>query len=264
MPLMKSRNSWKIQRVVFYALFIRELKTRFGGYRLGVFWAIFEPVTHILVLTLLFTIIRDRQGWFGIPFPLFFATGVLSFFLFQKIVLRSMTSITASMGLFAYKQVKPFDAVIVRGFLEGFVILLTMIILSWVGAWFFNFETMPHNPLYVLLIIVLLIMMGLGIGFITAVIGVKYPEASQLVGLILRPLYFIPGVIFPIPAMPEEFRSYLLWNPLLHGVEQFRVGWFQDYPAVDTSFNYIFLSALLFFFFGLTYYHANRTRVLIS
>ena len=261
---MQFRNSWQIQRTVFLALFIRELKTRFGKYRLGFFWAMIEPIVHILVLTILFSLLRDRGDFYGIPFPLFFGVGVLAFFIFQKIVTGGINSISANLGLFAYRQVKPFDAIAVRAFLELLIICLVMVILTWLGAWFFDFETVPHAPLFILLVIITLFIFSLGLALMTSVIGVRYPEAAQLINMFMRPLYFLSGIFFPLQAMPEDYHVYLLWNPLLHGVEQLRAGWFSDYPADGTNIFYLFLWAMPIFFFGLAFYRNNRTRVLMS
>lgn len=261
---MQSRNSWQIQQAVLHALFIRELKTRFGGFRLGVFWAIAEPVSHILVLTILFSLMANRAGFFGVPFALFFASGVLSFFIFQKVVIVSISSIKSNMGLFAYRQVKPFDAVVVRAIIELLVIISVMIFLTWLGAWFFEFDCLPNDPLYIILIILVLFLMGIGLGFFAAVIGVKHPEAAQLITMLMRPMYFISGIFFPLEAMPKEFHAYLLWNPILHAVEQFRAAWFFDYPAEETSLTFVLIWALSILFLGLAYYRNNRTQVLMS
>ena len=101
---MRFRNSWQIQRAVFLALFIRELKTRFGRYRLGFFWAMIEPIVHILVLTILFSFLRDGWDFYGIPF-LCFWSWCLSIFYISKIVTGGINSIRVNLGLFAYRQV---------------------------------------------------------------------------------------------------------------------------------------------------------------
>ena len=77
-------------------------------------------------------------------------------------------------------------------------------------------------------------------------------------------LYTSYLVSFSFAGWPEDYHVYLLWNPLLHGVEQLRAGWFSDYPADGTNIFYLFLWALPIFFFGLAFYRNNRTRVLMS
>ena len=168
------------------------------------------------------------------------------------------------MGLFSYRQVKPFDAIVVRATLELLVIISVMIFTTWLGIWVFNYECLPKNPLVVVFIIFGLFLLSLGLGFFSAVIGVKYPEAAQLINIIMRPLYFISGIFFPLEFMPKEYHIYLLWNPILHAVEQFRAAWINGYPPGDTSLIFLYMWALPLFFLGLAYCFNNRTKVLMS
>ena len=260
---MEKRGSWEIQKAVWYALFVRELKTRFGGFRLGYFWAIAEPLSHILVLSFLFTAIGN-SGYYGVPFPVFFGTGILSFFVFQKVVLTSQNSISVNKGLFVYRQVKPFDSILVRAFIEFLILLFTITILAWIGSWFFGYTTAPFDLLRALMIIVIIFCFGLGLGCFTAVLGELSPETSKFVPILMRPLYFVSGIFFPLEAMPQQFQEILLWNPLLHGVEQFRQSFVEDYPAQSTSIWYLLEWTLPVLAFGLAYYHVNRTRVLMT
>lgn len=46
---MEKRSSFQIQLAVINALMIRELKTRFGRYRMGLVRALLEPLIQILV-----------------------------------------------------------------------------------------------------------------------------------------------------------------------------------------------------------------------
>lgn len=259
---MEKRSSWQIQKAVFKALFIRELQTRFGGYRLGYFWALIEPISHILVLSVLMATIRDRADFFGTPFPMFFATGILVYFVFLKVVMTSLQSIKANQGLFGYRQVKPFDAIIVRGVIELVINTATLCVLVWLGSWFFGYQTLPRDPLLALLIFLLMFVFGTGVGFFTAVIGIISEEMAKFVPHVMRPLYFMSGIIFPIQAIPEKYHVYLLWNPVLHGVEQFRAAYLYGYPATKTSLGYVTLWAIFSLFFGLWFYQHNRLRVL--
>lgn len=244
------------------ALFIRELQTRFGRYRLGYLWALIEPLSHIVVLSALFSVVRDRQAFFDVPFPVFFATGVLSFFLFQKTVLTSLNSIRVNDGLFGYRQVKPIDAIVVRASLEALVSLCSMFVLALLGAWVFDFRVIPIDPLKTLLVVLLLIFLGLGVGLFVAILGAISEELGKFVPTLMRPLYFLSGIFFPLEVIPQQYHSYLLWNPMLHGVEQFRAAFIVGYPAVNTSLYYVFLWALLSLFFGLVVYRLNVIRAL--
>ncbi len=45
-----ARSGLEVQQAVIKALFMREIKTRFGKYRLGYLWAVLEPAAHLMVL----------------------------------------------------------------------------------------------------------------------------------------------------------------------------------------------------------------------
>lgn len=261
---MQARTSWQIQKAVFFALFRRELQTRFGGYRLGYFWALIEPLSHIIMLSALFSLIRSDNEIYRAPFPVFFALGILSFFIFQKIAVNGQNSIRVNLGLFCYRQVKPFDSIVVRAFIDFCVYLLAILFLALLGGWFFEYQVMPVDPLKSLLVLMLLFTLGLGVSFFTAVIAVLYEEWSQFIGIALRPMYFISGIFFPLAALPERLHVYLLWNPILHGVEALRGAWIVGYPAEKVSILYLAAWSLIILFLGMSYYRSNRVNVLMS
>lgn len=261
---MDKRTSWEIQKAVFWAMFIRELKTRFGRYRLSYCWALIEPLSHILVLSVMFSVIRERSGFYNIPLPIFFATGIVAYFSFQKLVNVSTASIRSNRGLFGFRQVKPLDAIVVRALLEGGINLTVLVVLAWIGGWFFGFNTLPDQPLKVLAILLLLFFLGMGIGFLTAVVGARYEEAAKFIPTLMRPMYFLSGVFFPLDALPQKYHALLLWNPVLHGVEQFRAAYIVGYPAPSTSAVYIGLWSLSAMLVGLLVFRYNRMQVLMT
>jgi capsular polysaccharide transport system permease protein len=108
-----ARTPLEIQKAVVFALFIRELKTRFGKYRLGYVWAVLEPMAHVIVLSIIWSVM-GRKEFDGIPLPLFLATGIVPFLFFQKTTAQCMHAIEANRGLFNYRQVRPIDPVLSR------------------------------------------------------------------------------------------------------------------------------------------------------
>ncbi|MEI8641058.1 hypothetical protein P4S68_07875 [Pseudoalteromonas sp. Hal099] len=52
MTTVLKRNNWAIWRDVIFALFVREIRTGFND-RLGLAWAIFQPLSFIFLLSFL-------------------------------------------------------------------------------------------------------------------------------------------------------------------------------------------------------------------
>ena len=257
------RTPWQIQKAVWAALYRRELKTRFGVYKLGYIWAIFEPVSHIVILTFIFSFL-SREGYQGLPFAVFFASGIIPFFVFQKIIMATTSAIDPNRGLFTYRQVKPIDTVLVRSFIEFITTIAALIFLIWLGEWFFNYEVLPSRPLEVCYLMILLFLGSTGTGLICAVIGARWEEAAKLIPQILRPMYFISGIFISVQSLPEALHNYLLWNPILHGIEQIRAAFFAGYNPGNTSSLYVLLWASASFIAGLWYFRINSTRMLMQ
>ena len=115
-----ARSGFEVQKVTVEALFLREIRTRFGKFRLGYLWAILEPSAHLLILLGIFGYIMHRTMP-DISFPVFLLNGLIPFFIFSSISNRSVGAIEANQGLFNYRPVKPIDTIIARALLETLI-----------------------------------------------------------------------------------------------------------------------------------------------
>ena len=79
------RERIRFQRLrVLFALVVREMNTKFGRSYGGYIWAIAEPLGGVMLLNLAFSL-TVRRPPLGTNFPLFYATGIVPFFLFTGI-----------------------------------------------------------------------------------------------------------------------------------------------------------------------------------
>jgi capsular polysaccharide transport system permease protein len=254
---MRTRSCWEIQQAVVFALFLRELKARFGKFKFGYAWMFVEPIAHIIIMTLIFSYARNR-AMFGIDFPVFLVTGVVPFLMFKNIALRVMDGAEANRALFIYRQIKPMDAFIARALLDAFLAMVVYAVLL-IGMTWIGMDVPFRDPFTVMLVIALLILQGMGLGMIFCVITYYMPQAATIIRLIMFPLYLLSGVIFPVAMLPREFLPILLWNPLLHAVEWMRGAFFTQYHVLyQVSPLFVVMTALVLIFFGLALYRNNR------
>jgi capsular polysaccharide transport system permease protein len=110
----------------------------------------------------------------------------------------------------------------------------------------------PSDPLAVLEAFFGLWLVGLGFGLVTSVVTELIPEAGQILKLIMKPLYLISGVVFPLALVPQPYRQWLMLNPVAHGLEAARLGFAPYYHAVpELSLSYMYGFALVCIFTGL-------------
>lgn len=244
------RSHWAITFSVWKALFLREAVTRISNKRAAWAWLLIDPVIQMVLLILMFTFIRLREVG-GIDMQAWLIAGLMSYAMFRQAGNQGKNALSANASLFTYRQVKPVDAVLVRVALEGILSVLVTLILA-CGALLFGIDITPDDPLYCFAGFLGLWLMGLGYALIASVAVGLIPELGKILDIIMTPLYLLSGVIFPLERIPPQFRDWLLYNPLAHGVEAARVGvsnFYHPFPGLDLP--YLYQSALVAIFLGL-------------
>lgn len=245
-----TRTSTAITISVWKGLFLREALSRIFPGRAAWFWLLAEPVFHVISLIVIFTLVRVRVVG-GIDTAVWLMVGMLAFFMFRRTGLQVMNAIDANQALFAYRQVKPVDTVLVRGGLEGFLMIIIASILLTITA-LMGYSVTPADPLAVLEAFLGLWLVGMGFGLVASVVSSLVPELAQIIKLAMMPLYMLSGVIFPLSSVPQPFRDWLMFNPIAHGLEAVRLGFAPYYHAVpDLSMIYVYGFALVSIFLGL-------------
>ncbi len=231
------RSALAVQSGVIFALAVREMYRKFGAYKLGVVWALLEPIMMIAVFMVLFGA-RGRGEFSFIEPPLFILASFLPFKVLFSKSLQNVNTAGKAMGAFAMlRQVSLFDLMVARVLLTGVTALLSLLIIMAVLAWM-GYEPLPDHPLETLLGMVIITLFGFGLGIIFCVLGSYAKEMDKVTGLINLPLLFLSAVFFPMTIVPEPYRSYLAYNPLVHPMEMIREYWFAHYtsPVLDIGY----------------------------
>lgn len=256
------RTTLQIQRSVIFAFFIRELKTRFGSYRLGYLWALLEPLGHILMFVAIFGAL-GRRTMPGIEYPLFIITGMFPFFFFRYVWTRSADAVKSNRALLAYRYVQPLDNIWARALLELLIFFVGFVVYL-IGFASFGMDVFPHRPLEVFCAYALLFIFAIGVGIVSGVVCALSPEIKKCIPFINRPLYLISGVFIPLSVVPEKYRGFLLWNPILHALELARENYFASFEHGGASWSFLGMGAMVSLFVGLALYRVTRFKLLES
>lgn len=256
------RSSFQVLRDVTFGLLIRELKTRFGSYRLGYAWALLDPLLMIGLFSAVFGM-RGHSGFGGAPAPLFITAGYLPFIFFKNVVSKLQSAVNANKGLFCYRQVTPFSTFIARFILETIVGMMVGGILI-LGLLWFGFDAVPNDPLQVILIYMLLMIFSFSLGIVFCITGNLVNEAEKFLGLLMMPLMFISCVMYPLASIPSQYQHWFLWNPLVHALELIRSGWIAGYVSLNASWTYLFGVTLVLLTFAMSSYRLSHRRLIGS
>ena len=251
-------NALKIQSRVIHALILRETRTRFDRNKLGYLWALFEPMSFILVLVAMFSAMgKGSPIGTDQDLPLFFLTGMIPWLFFSNTVNATMVGIEGNRALLAYPQVKPFDVLLARALLEFATLTVVFVFLLLIFAYFSIYRSID-SFLGLFAAIASLWLFAIGIGCLNATILLFIPSYRQTYAVIQRPFFFVSGIFFTVDGLPEAVREIALYNPILHAIEWFRSAYFQSYESAYLDTRYLWSLVLVFLAVGLASLHKNR------
>ncbi|MDN3526623.1 ABC transporter permease [Halomonas sabkhae] len=255
------RSPWDVTRSVWYAMFMREAISRTMTDRMGWFWMIAEPMAFTMIMIAIRGYIRGGRLIVGAEFIPWMIVGMMGFFLIREGMMRSLGAVESNQALFAYRQVMPVDTILVRNFLE--VMLRTLIFLIFIaGALMLGMDITPDHALRAMWYWIALWALGLGLGLIVSVAGSMVPEVGRIVRMINMPLLILSGVIFPLNNLPHWLLEYVMYNPIVHGLELLRVSFFDGYQVIHgTSGTYYGMWALSTLALGLLMQMRFRDRL---
>lgn len=244
------------------ALILREMATSYGRDPGGYIWAVLQPMAAVGVMILIFKSgLRMRNPPLGTDFGIFFATGMVPFMAWGDISRKLGSALTYSKALLVYPSVTLFDALAAR-FLLNF---LTQLLVAYVVFTFFlvvfDTGTTLHLP-GVALAYAMAMAFAVGIGTVNAFLTGLFPVWRQIWSILTRPLMIISGVIFLIDDVPQPFRDWLWWNPLVHVVGQMRKSFYPQYDALYLSPTYVFLLSSILIVLGLLFLDRYKLRIL--
>lgn len=217
-------NLWK-QRNLINQLIKREVIGRYKGSYLGIIWSFINPLMMLVIYTYFFSVVFKAK-WGGsagesqVEFALILFCGLITFNLFSDVITRA-PSIVINNPNYVKKVVFPleiFPVTILGAALVHFLINLTiltigLILLMGIINW---------TIIFVPIVLLPLLFMTLGLGWIFASLGVFIRDIGQFIGIAVQALMFLSPIFYPISIIPEKFRVFYYLNPISFVVEDMR------------------------------------------
>jgi len=250
------------QMRVVGALILRETRTRFGKTQFGYLWALAEPLAVVASFTLMFTAM-GRLPPYGNSLPMFFALGALAFQYYRRVASFCSSALDANRALLGYPIVKQVDTLVARALLESLTCLfVSSALIS--GLILFDDQEFPAQLGSMGIAALMLCLIGFGQGTISAVISSYFASWRNIDTMLSRPLFFMSGIFFVPDRMPPRLVEYLAWNPILHGLELMRSGYYPDYRSPTLDVWYLTYWALGLTVVGLAAERVMRLRAAVS
>ncbi|CAH1192925.1 Transport permease protein [Candidatus Nitrotoga sp. BS] len=218
------RSLWS-NRQLIAQMTKREVVGRYKGSAMGLAWSFFNPVFMLTVYTFVFSVIFKSRWAVGneeskTQFAVVLFVGMIVHGLFAE-VLNRVPSLILSNVNYVKKVVFPLEvlpviamgAALFHSFISLCVLLVAFALFNGYLHW-----TAVLVP-FVLLPIVIL---TLGLAWVLASLGVFLRDVGQTIGIVTSVMLFLSPIFYPVTALPEEFRPWIMANPLTFIIEQAR------------------------------------------
>ena len=237
-------------RELLYFLTLRDIKVRYKQTVMGVAWVIIQPLTTMLIFTLVFNrFVRLDAG--ALPYPLFALSGLLLWLFFANAVTNSTHSMVINANLIT-KVYFPRMFIPAASVAAGLVDLAVAFLLL-VALCIYYGVTVTLNLLLVPLFIMLMALLALGVGLLSAGMTVKYRDLRHALPFIIQLWMFASPVIYPASVVPEKWKWLLLINPVAGIIEGFRASltghsfdWLQVSISAAITFALLVFSVYIF------------------
>ncbi|BEV36633.1 ABC transporter permease [Synechococcus sp. M16CYN] len=208
-----------------------------------------------------FIVSRATNTYFNII--IFMTTGFCIAFLFRAVAIKSLSGLKLRAPLY-YSRITPLDILLGLS-LNDFRALSTLSLVIVSIAWYFTWNFRLDSPGLAVSVYLAIIMLALGFGLITIFLG-KINKSVQriLKRLFNRIIIFTSGIFFATFEIPAYLRSFITWNPILHGVELFRYSINNEYPIPGISLSYLLSCSMLTLGLSFILYKMNESTLLES
>lgn len=230
-------QSASVQGRVIYALLMREILTRYGRHNIGFLWLFVEPMLFTTGVTILWSIAKAAHGS-SLPIVAFALTGYSSVLLWRNMPSRCIGAIEPNLALMYHRNVKVIDIFTARVLLEamGATISFTTLSLFYIYIGWLN---PPEDVLTVIAGWLLIAWFGASLAMLLGALS----EKSELVERLWHPaaylLFPLSGAVFLVDALPAAAQKYVLYIPMVSGVEMVRDGYFGNHIRAHYDVPYL-------------------------
>lgn len=217
------KEIWKY-RDLLVLLVQRDFIASYKQTILGPLWHIINPVFSTITFTIIFANVAQIPTD-GIPAPIFYYTGNMIWGYFSRCIQSTSGVFRGNQAIFSKvyfpRLIIPLST-IATSFI-AFLIQCVILIAMWI--YYYLQGAAIHLSAWAWLIPVMCLVMGLlgmSMGIIITSVTTKYRDLSMFVGFGIQLLMYCTPVIYPVSFIPEEYRHWLLLNPIAPVVEGFK------------------------------------------
>jgi lipopolysaccharide transport system permease protein len=201
------------------------IRVRYKQSRLGILWAVLQPLSMMLVFALMFSFLRSAPAG-DTPFALFAYAALVPWTMFASGLTNAAGALTSHAALLTKtwfpREILPLTYVIAALVDLALASVPLLLLLAWFGV-------MPGAAaVWALPAIVLLSVFVLGLGLFLSALQVRFRDVALAMPVLVQVWLFATPVIYPLDAvraaLPAPLYAIYVMNPMAGIVDTFRRG----------------------------------------
>jgi lipopolysaccharide transport system permease protein len=247
------KNRWLI-----YQLFRRDFLTSYKQSVFGILWAFIVPIVSVATFVVLNVSGLFNVGSINVPYPIYALLGLAFWQLFSAGVVASSSSLVQA-GSMIVKINFSKKALVIASMGKTLVSFLIQFVLALV---FFAYYGIAPNLaiLLVPILIIPLLLVTLGFGFILSVLNGVIRDFGALLPILMTFLLFLTPVMYATPTT-GILAQLTTYNPLYYLVSVPRDLALTGTTAEWSGFLVSCVSSVIVFIFCLVAFHLTETRL---
>ena len=266
--VIEPRTGWRLvewnelveYRDLFRFLVWREIKVRYAQSAIGIGWAIIQPVSSMIIFTIIFGRLAKVSSD-GVPYEVFSFAALVPWTYFSNALTDGVNSLVSNASMlrkvYFPRVLMPMSAVTAK--LLDFTI--TFGILCGMMAWY---RVVPTAGILLLpLLIALMVLTVSGLSMWLTVLAVQYRDVKHAMTFIVQLLMYAAPVVYPASLIPANYalgswtispRLLYALNPMVGVIEGFRSVLLGTNPVPWSLIAIGIISSVLIAFTGLLYF----------
>jgi homopolymeric O-antigen transport system permease protein len=230
--------------VVSFAL--RDIKARYKQTALGVAWAVLQPLSMMVVFTLVFSLFA-RIPSDGLPYPIFAYSGLVFWTFFAGVISSGTVAMVTNSSLIR-KIYFPRETLLIAVVIAGLLDLVVSMSLFLAMMAYYR-VAVTFAALWVLPLVLLQMVFAFAVVSLTSAAHVNFRDIGHGLPLMLQLWMFASPVAYPISVIPGWLLPFYILNPMAPIIDGYRRallhGTAPDFAALGLSAACIFLFAMV-------------------
>ncbi len=238
-----------------------DLKTRYVGSTLGLYWSVLNPILLLIIYTFVFSVIlgvRFTKAGSIHNYSLYLFCGMLPWIAFQESITTSVNTLTKNANLvrnvvFPLKTLH--TSLVISALISELIGIVILLIFRVVLT-----GTLGYLSPLLLVVVFFQFLLTMGFALLLSALNVFFRDVNPLMRPLIRMWMYLTPVFYPLSIVPEKVRIFIYINPMTSLITAYRDILLND-RLPGAEFIYFMIFSVAIFLFGYRFFTKNHMKL---